>query len=82
MFLPDTPLSLIKRNKIEDAKKSLLFYRSSRKIDKQLPDAIKLEFEMLERSMYSQEAQQNLQLSDFSELIISFPDLLMVLMTI
>lgn len=67
MFLPDTPLSLIKRNKLEEAKKSLLFYRSSRKVDNQLPEPVRLEFETLKRSLETQDAKQELKLSDFSE---------------
>ena len=69
IFLPDTPNSLLKHHKIKQAKKSLMFYRSYKSSDKEIPEKINIEFEALMKSFetpINQEASQKLSLKDFS----------------
>lgn len=67
-ILPDTPYSLIRRNKLSEAEKSIVFYRTSQLKEKCMPEPVKLEFETLKRSIENMNATRTkLELSDFSE---------------
>lgn len=73
LFLPDTPHSLIKRHKVKDAANSLVFYRSSKKVNHQVPYGIKLEFELIKSSLDFQHGKQEVKFRDFSEYHQNFP---------
>ena len=66
--MPDTPSSLLKHNKVEEAKESLMFYRSCRSSDKEIPEKVNIEFEALLKSFESpinQGVKEKLTLKDF-----------------
>lgn len=72
-ILPDTPYSLIRRNKLPEAEKSIVFYRTSQLKEKCMPEPVKLEFETLKRSIENMNATRTkLELSDFSECLKNF----------
>lgn len=65
LFLPDTPLSLMSRNKVEKAFESLKFYRTCGK-NKVKIENLNEEFEMLKTTLENKDYEQ-LKLSDFRE---------------
>lgn len=65
LFLPDTPLSLMSRNKVDKAFESLKFYRTCGK-NKVKIENLKEEFEMLKKTLENKD-YENLELSDFRE---------------
>lgn len=72
-ILPDTPYSLIRRNKLPEAEKSIVFYRTSQLKEKCMPELVKLEFENLKRSIENMNASRTkLEFSDFSKCLQKF----------
>lgn len=66
-FFPETPQSLIKQNKIEQARLSHKFYRGLKKDDK-LPSEYTAEFDqILDATLLSQQ-NSKVSLADFSKL--------------
>lgn len=71
LFLPDTPPSLILRNKSSEAWDSLMFYRTCGK-NQVAGESFKAEFDLLKKTLEEKDYEK-LKLSDFSEFnFISF----------
>lgn len=74
-ILPDTPNALLKQHKIKEAKESLLFYRSCKANDKEIPEKVNSEFDALLKSFVTPVNQmftEKLSLSDFSKIILFY----------
>lgn len=65
VFLPDTPTSLMSRNKYDEALESLRFYRTSSG-GKAVNEAVKSEFELLKTALANKN-EEKLVLKDFRE---------------
>lgn len=71
-YIHDTPHSLLKHHKIKEAKDSFMFYRSCKSNDKDIPERIVNEFDVLKKSFetpVTQESSEKLTLQDFSKMI-------------
>lgn len=66
VLIPETPQSLIKNNRIEDARRAHKFYRGFKKNDK-LPSEYSDEFEQILSSTLISQQDSKVSLSDFSE---------------
>lgn len=65
MFLPDTPVSLLSRNKVEEAFKSLKFYRTCND-DGLVDSSVIEEFETMKMALQVKH-EENLSVKDFSK---------------
>jgi hypothetical protein len=65
LFLPDTPHSFVKRGRTREVADSLVFYRTTRKTKDQIPYWIKLEFELIKKSLESKSGKNKVKCGDY-----------------
>lgn len=67
-FLPETPVYLIRVNKIDEAEESLAYYRNKEKISQQTCEIYRTELEKLKNGeSFMEKCENTLQTSDFSK---------------